>query len=485
MAKITFQYRGAKETGNLTLRLIHGKEIDLRTSSSIQSKKEYWFKRTTPKGGKTKIVHIQPEKISNTIKGATKHKQELIELKENIISKFIIDYNKGEPVEIEWLKKTISEFSASLNTKEKIQEVISIKKDKAEKKRKKKEKISTANLLTSAVKKMFIKHATNKNELAKYKVTLNLLLEFQEYQKEIFKILDLNQDFANLYMNWAHLEMRYQKSYINAQLKKLRYSAVNTYQNDEKDIIKISKTLGSFKMFKDVYKGKIVNTLNYDELDKIDKKILDDEKLQDAKKAILIGCETGLRYSDMNKLIDENINEVDDTKYWKFRTKKTDVIVQITITNRITYLLEKYGLPKTNYPENGVKLNKDIKKVCKSSGIDESTKGSRSIIVEVQNKEVPRNIVGLYPKHELMTSRTFRRSFATNYYGKIDTSLIMVITGHSTEKQLRAYINNNDETNIKRTKEQSDLFHEKRNFEKLKAKENPSMKVIKNASTQN
>lgn len=38
----------------------------------------------------------------------------------------------------------------------------------------------------------------------------------------------------------------------------------------------------------------------------------------------------------------------------------------------------------------------------------------------------------------------------------------MSIKGHSTENQLRAYINNNDETNIKRTKEQTDLFHEKR-----------------------
>jgi hypothetical protein len=61
----------------------------------------------------------------------------------------------------------------------------------------------------------------------------------------------------------------------------------------------------------------------------------------------------------------------------------------------------------------------------------------------------------------------------------------MAITGHSTESQLRAYINNNDETNIKRTKEQTDLFHAKSDFEKQQAKENPIMKVIKNVSTQN
>lgn len=40
----------------------------------------------------------------------------------------------------------------------------------------------------------------------------------------------------------------------------------------------------------------------------------------------------------------------------------------------------------------------------------------------------------------------------------------MAITGHSNETQLRAYINNNDETNIKRTKAQTDLFHAKKRF---------------------
>ena len=61
----------------------------------------------------------------------------------------------------------------------------------------------------------------------------------------------------------------------------------------------------------------------------------------------------------------------------------------------------------------------------------------------------------------------------------------MSITGHSTENQLRAYINNNYETNIKLTKEQLDLFNAKGDFKKQQAKENPSIKLIKNASTQN
>ena len=328
---------------------------------------------------------------------------------------------------------------------------------------------------------MFVKYKTNKNELKKYKVTYNLLLKYQEYKKQIFTIKELNQDFADDFMNWCYLDMKYSKSYINAQLKRFRSSAVNTYENDDDDIIEVSKKLRTFKMFDKIYKDKIVITLNYDELDKIDNTVLEDLTLMDAKKAILIGCETGLRYSDMNKLIDTNIKNINGVNYWKFRTDKTDAVVQITISDRISYLINKYGLPQTNYPNNGVKLNKDIKQVCKDAKIKETVKGSKATVIKINGKKEIRNITDKHPKHKLITSRTFRRSFATNYYGKIDTSLIIAITGHSTEQQLRAYINNKDESNIKRTKKQIDKFHKKRK----KEKNNIKLTVIPKASSQN
>jgi integrase len=483
MAKITFQYRGTKETGNLTIRLIHGKEIDIKTSSAIQSKKEYWLKRTT-KNGKTTNRHLKWYEISNSINGAVKHKEELKKIEKDILDKLIIDSNKGEPIEIGWLKKTVSEFTLALDTKKKIKEAIAIKENKEEKEGTEKERIYKINLLSSAVKKMFVKYASNPDELKKYKVTLNFLLKFQEHSKREFTILDLGNNFAQLFINWSLLEMEYSKSYTNAQLKRLRSSAVNTYEGDDENIVKTSKTLRSFDLCKDIYKGKIVVTLGYKELDKIDDTIIENERLLDAKRALLIGCETGLRYSDMNKLVDENIKRVVGVKYWKFRTQKTDAIVQITITNRILYLIDKYGLPKTNYPDNGVKLNLNIKKVCSLSGIDEEIKGSKAVVKVINGKKQIRNNIGLHEKHLLITSRTFRRSFATNYFGKIDTSLIMVITGHSTEKQLRGYISNNEETNIKSTKEQIDKFHQKREYEKQQAKENPTMVVIRNALNQ-
>ncbi|WP_282142616.1 tyrosine-type recombinase/integrase [Cellulophaga baltica] len=467
MAKINFIYRGTKDIGKLSVRLIHGKGIDYRVGTNMISKKKYWFRRTT-KNGKTVNKHLQLKEIStiNASQSLKNHKSNLIKAQEAILELFHQDFNNGMPITKEWLKNAADKFSRSLTTQDKINTETTKIKIKETDYAKRIEKIREANLLSNAISKMFVKYKTNPNELKKYKVTHNLLSKYQTDLGRIYTIKDLNQDFANNFMNWAHLDMKYSKSYTNAQLKRFRSSAVKAYEADEDDIIQVSKTLRTFTMFDKIYKDKIVIFLNYEELDKIDHKVIEKPNLADAKKALLIGCETGLRYSDMNKLIDTNIKNVNGVNYWKFRTEKTDTLVQITVSNRILYLIEKYGLPQTNYPNNGVKLNEDIKKVCAIAEINEIVKGKKSTIVSINGKNEIRNIIDRYPKHDLITSRTFRRSFATNYYGKIDTALITSITGHSTEQQLKSYINLNDESNILRTKKQIDEFHQNRTKEK-------------------
>lgn len=44
------------------------------------------------------------------------------------------------------------------------------------------------------------------------------------------------------------------------------------------------------------------------------------------------------------------------------------------------------------------------------------------------------------PKYEFVTSRIMRRSFASNYFGKIETPLLMNITGHVKESNFLNYI---------------------------------------------
>lgn len=465
MARVYFKYRSKKENANLSLRLIQGKQIDYTVSTPVKSKRSLWF---TTKGKHKQLINLNAgDEDGKTLKN------DLIALQDYVVGAYLKDSNAGVAITKEWLKRVVSENDYIKNIKDTKEKINIAAAAEAE--------IQNINLLSHAVEQMFkVKYKTNPNELKKYKVTHGLLEKYEKFENKQFKIKDLNQNFADNFKNWALLDMQYSKSYINTQLKRLRSSAVRAYENDENDVIQVSKTLRSFKMFKDVYKDKIVITLNYNELDKIEKTEVP-QHLMDAKKAILLGCETGLRYSDMNKLIDRNIKNIKGVNYWEFRTEKTDAIVQITISDRIYQLIEKYGLPVTNYPSNGVKLNRDIKEVCRLAEIKEQIKGSKATAVKIGNKNEKRNITKKRPKYKLISTRTFRRSFATNYYGKIDTSLITAITGHKTEQMLRAYLQAGDDSNISNTKKQIDKFHKKRK----KAKNNIKLTVIPKASNQN
>ena len=78
-------------------------------------------------------------------------------------------------------------------------------------------------------------------------------------------------------------------------------------------------------------------------------------------------------------------------------------------------------------------FNRNLKKLFKAVGLNEITKGY------IKGKDNKR-LLGMYPKHLLLTSHSMRRTFATNLYGKLPTMVIMAITGHTTEKSFLTYI---------------------------------------------
>jgi integrase len=46
----------------------------------------------------------------------------------------------------------------------------------------------------------------------------------------------------------------------------------------------------------------------------------------------------------------------------------------------------------------------------------------------------------VFPKYVIITSHDLRRSFATNFFGKIPTPILMNMTGHSRETTFMSYI---------------------------------------------
>ena len=87
------------------------------------------------------------------------------------------------------------------------------------------------------------------------------------------------------------------------------------------------------------------------------------------------------------------------------------------------------------------KYNDYLKEVCKIAKLDQKVKGKKQINISKDPLERKvRRVEGMYPKYELVTSHIGRRSFATNHYGKIPTSYLIYVTGHSSEEMFLNYI---------------------------------------------
>ena len=112
-------------------------------------------------------------------------------------------------------------------------------------------------------------------------------------------------------------------------------------------------------------------------------------------------------------------------------------------------IIDEGGLP---YPISAQKFNEHIKAVCRLAGINKKIQGKR------YDNDLKRTVEGVYPKFELITSHVCRRSFASNFHGRIETSVLMRITGHSTERMFYRYIGKSPEEHVR---QMAEVFYEK------------------------
>ena len=135
---------------------------------------------------------------------------------------------------------------------------------------------------------------------------------------------------------------------------------------------------------------------------------------------------------------DEQIRTEKGKQLIEFTQKKTGKNMTVPLHPKILEILKKRN-GKFPYKISDQKYNDFIKVVCELTEINEPTKGSKLVETETDSK-VYRKKTGTYKKWELVTSHVGRRSFATNFYGKIPTTYLIYVTGHSTEAMFLNYI---------------------------------------------
>lgn len=157
------------------------------------------------------------------------------------------------------------------------------------------------------------------------------------------------------------------------------------------------------------------------------------EKVRDI---FIIGCLTGMRFSDYSTLTSANIRNGIIVK----KTQKTGTMVHVPIHKYVKEIIDKYDV---DFPR-GISIqhfNRTIKDICKKIGMNEKVNFTRTVGHEIVNKT--------YELWQVVSSHTARRSAATNMYNsaRMTTLQIMLITGHTTEKNFFRYIKVNREEN--------------------------------------
>lgn len=357
----------------------------------------------------------------------------LLKLEEDIISKYKSD---NPEVDIkEWLELIIEPQRIKVNEEIKYSDevlsffdvYISIKKNE--------------NASISTIKKANVV----KNLLRRY-------IEHKQAKKKTFanlKFKDLDNHFRTDFESYCKKEL-YSISTTYRDLKFLK-TVCKVAESFDIDVHKhvISWRFEVEKATKHIPKSIY---LTFGELEKIEGAKMPNDYLDNARDWLLIACNTAQRVSDYLRFTSSMI--VEDTegqKYIEFTQKKTNTKMKIPLLKKVLEILAKRD---GRFPRSisEVNLNLYIKQVCEIAKINEVVYNGRAEVIERDGKNnITRKVFADFPKHQLVTSHIGRKSFASNFYEIIPTALLLNFTGHTTEKQLLAYINKTDVEKAKST----------------------------------
>lgn len=301
----------------------------------------------------------------------------------------------------------------------------------------------------------------SKGTVKNYNMFKGIIEEYQKYIKKKIQFKDVNKAFTDKFKNWLIKEKGYTINYAGKQFEFIKTVCLDAQKN-EIDVTAHSITL---KAFREQDNDRYIHTLSLDELDMIYKAEMPTEHLKEVKKWILIGCYIGQRGGDLLNLKPENIRVNAKGVYIDLIQQKTGKNVTIGVVK--DYVLD---ILLNDFPKQVSlnKINTYISKVCEIAKINEVVKG---YIIDKNGKRKQTNL----PKYEFITSHSFRRSFATNFYKKIPTPVLIGITGHSTESMFLKYINQRADKDAN-----ADMFMNF--FEQLNKDKAPELKVIKNGT---
>lgn len=409
MASINFLYRSTKDKSNLILRLLFrykGKDYVFGSKTKLEVEKTYWNKQHKKKSkdiaitNKQTEINIELNKIENHILGA---------------------FNSADPDKVnkEWISDQVDLYYNPTQ----------------------KEKTIPTDLINYIDFYIdYRKNEVKKTSSKKFNVIKHKLKKLEKFRKKQILISDINNDFKNEFVSYCKNEL-YSQNTIQRELAIIKTFCIHARFLG----LQTHYQLDSLRLDKE----KVVNIyLSIEELNRIENIGINklSDTLDNAKDWLIISCYSGQRISDFMRFTEKHIRVEGDKHFLEFTQMKTGKLTTIPIHPKILEILKKRN-GKFPYKISDQKYNDYIKQVCKLAEIDESVKGSKMKKTEkgMRKKE------GIYKKYELVTSHIGRRSFATNFYGKIPTTYLINITNHSSEAMFLNYIGKSNKDLAKET----------------------------------
>ena len=259
------------------------------------------------------------------------------------------------------------------------------------------------------------------NTIKKYRTLENRLKLFEKATKYKITFESIDSQFYSLFRKYCITEMKYlnnttAKFIVNFKTflywaKEKGYNENFKFENfkirnDETDIIYLTES----------------ELMSLYELD-----LSSNIRLNNIRDTFCFACFTGLRFSDIERLKKENINDEEI----HFITKKTQDSLIVPLNDFALEILKRheYLLPVIS----NQKSNDYLKELGKLAGIDEITPLTQFRGVE--------EIKTTEPKYNFITFHTARRTFVTLSLEKgMRPEIVMSITGHKDFKTMKRYI---------------------------------------------
>mgnify|MGYP006093312733 FL=1 len=402
MASVNFLYRSLKDKSCLNLRLLfrfNGNDHVIATSTNLEVSKDYWKNKHKLKVKDISVINKQIE-INTEINKITNH-----------ILKAFEQSGASDLLNKQWLDKQLNSYY-NRNTK-----IKTIPKD-------------IVRFIEYYVEQRL--NEVKPASITKFKVVKHKLQRLENHIGRSIFINEINEEFKELFVNYCKGEnysqntMQRELNIIKMFCKFAKYKGVDVHI--ELEGLKLNK-----EKTEKIY-------LSLKEIDQIEAAQIDKPYLINARDWLIISCFTGQRISDFMRFNKEMIRVEDSKTLLEFDQQKTGKTMTIPLHSKVTSILKKYN---GDFPKriSDQRYNDYLKEVCKIAKLHQKVKGKKQINISKDPLERKvRRVEGMYPKYELVTSHIGRRSFATNHYGKIPTSYLIYVTGHSSEEMFLNYI---------------------------------------------